>query len=521
VTASAGPPDSRPVVDYTGRDYDSLLQSMRAFAATKLPEWRDVANEADVGNVLLELFAHVGDVLAYFTDRVATESFLGTARTRRSVIEHLRLIGYRLGTAAPAAAELSMSVPESITSTVTVRRGDAFATKSRREAPSVRFEYTRPAPLTIDFSTVPAGADHRRTVTKIPVEQGRLFTEELVGIGDGTPDQRYRLVHPGLLLRPAGLAQQASPDVLLLGTLGAGPPEVWTLTETLAFSGAGDRHFVIDVDADDAATLVFGDRTFGAVPRAGERLTATYRTGGGRLGNVAAQTIRSIVDAPQLALLGAAVTNPAPASGGEERESIEHAVEHAPAVFRSLRRAVTAADYEALARDFKGVAKVRATATGWNRVILRVAPVGGGKVSDVLEAGLIGYFEDKRMLSQVIEVEDVDYVAILVTAQVLVRSYAVPADVVAAVQAVGAALLAEDVVDFGEEIYLSRFYELIQEVPGVEFVTITEFRRADVATPPVEPSGRIVLGPNEIPFIPADPDYAAGLKVVLVSGRAA
>ena len=54
--------------------------------------------------MLLELFAHIGDILSYYQDRVANESFLGTARTRRSVIEHLRLIGYELGTAAPAAA---------------------------------------------------------------------------------------------------------------------------------------------------------------------------------------------------------------------------------------------------------------------------------------------------------------------------------------------------------------------------------------------------------------------------------
>ena len=73
-----------------------------------------------------------------------------------------------------------------------------------------------------------------------------------------------------------------------------------------------------------------------------------------------AGTIQTIVGAPQLALLGASVTNPDPATGGAERESIEHAVQHAPAVFRSLKRAVTAADYEALALSFKGVGKVQA-----------------------------------------------------------------------------------------------------------------------------------------------------------------
>ena len=69
-----------PVVDYMARDYESLLQAMYALVPSKLPEWKDFANEADFGNVLLELFAQMGDILSYYQDRVANESFLGTAR---------------------------------------------------------------------------------------------------------------------------------------------------------------------------------------------------------------------------------------------------------------------------------------------------------------------------------------------------------------------------------------------------------------------------------------------------------
>src|SRR3954454_18290927 len=146
----------QPVIDYMARDYESLLAAMRDLIPRQLPEWRDFANEADFGNVLLELFAHIGDILSYYQDGVANESFLATARTRGSVIEHLRLIGYELGTAAPAAASLSLTVPGTVTATVTVNKGDAFATKSRRDGPSIVFEYARDTPLTIDFSTIAA-----------------------------------------------------------------------------------------------------------------------------------------------------------------------------------------------------------------------------------------------------------------------------------------------------------------------------------------------------------------------------
>ena len=87
----------------------------------------------------------MGDILSYYQDRVANESFLGTAQERRSVIQHLRLIGYTLSTAAPASATLTLSVPATVTDVITIRRGDAFATKGQKDKPSVRFEYTREA----------------------------------------------------------------------------------------------------------------------------------------------------------------------------------------------------------------------------------------------------------------------------------------------------------------------------------------------------------------------------------------
>jgi predicted phage baseplate assembly protein len=246
-------------------------------------------------------------------------------------------------------------------------------------------------------------------------------------------------------------------------------------------------------------------------------IQVTYRVGGGLSGNVTAGSIQTIVGAPQLALLGATVSNPNPASGGSDRESIESAVQHAPAVFRSLKRAVTAADYEALALSFKGVGKVQASGTGWNTVTLYVAPSGGGNVSDVLEANLKAYFEDKRMVSQIVEVQDVHYVHVFVTAEVGVQSYYVSAEVQAKVHQAAAALLAFDNVTFGQTIYLSNFYQAIETVPGVQFVNVTEFRREDQPAPAVASSGKVTLLPHEIPVPPDDVAYAAGVKVVITN----
>jgi uncharacterized phage protein gp47/JayE len=511
--------NSRMVIDYMARDAGSFLQSMRALIPEKLPEWTDYESEADFGNVLLELFAHMGDILSYYQDRVANESFLGTAQERRSVIQHLRLIGYTLSTSAPASATLTLSVPSTATDVITIDRGDAFATKAQKEQPSVRFEYTREQSLTINCATLPVDpATNRKFYAGVPVEEGRLIKEEILGTSPGTANQRYTLTHGKIILRSLGQGQTVNRDLILTTELGQTRDE-WTLRESLAFSREGQKDFTMEIDEEDRAAIIFGDGVLGAIPAPGATIKASYRVGGGSQGNVAPGTIQTIIDAPQLALLGAQIRNPSSATGGAERESIEHAVSHAPQVFRSRKRAVTARDYEALALDFKGVGKVLAEGTSWNVVTLFIAPAGGGHVSDVLQANLLAYFEDKRPISTIIEIEDVDYVPIYVTAVVGVKSYYRREDVKENVQQAVNKLLAFENVGFQQTVYLSKFYEAIEALDGVDFVNISEFRRQNQPSGSVVPSGKIELSSHEIPTMPNDePAYAGGLRVELEEG---
>jgi hypothetical protein len=530
--------NGRPVFDYMARDYDSLLQSMREQIPQVLPEWTDYESEADFGNVLLQLFAHMGDILSYYQDRIANESFLGTAQTRRSIIHHLRLIGYKLATAAPAAAKLTVRVPTDYSEEVVINKGDAFATPSEKDKPSIRFEYTGEQPVTIDFSNsahYETRTDPETNVTYkisrrdpenpdkdrcIPVEEGRLIQNEIIGESDGSPNQRFFPLHSGLILRSMGSDAFRTDMILTVGS----DSDLWHLRESLAFSQARQqdltqRDFTIEIDENDQAMILFGDGEFGAIPPSGAMIRATYRVGGGRRGNVSKGAINTIADAPQLAKIGAKVTNPEPATGGEERESIEHAVQHAPGVFRSRKRAVTQKDYEDLALDFRGVGKVRAKSTNWNIVKLYVAPQGGGRLNDVLIANLLAYFEDKRPLTTIIEIEDVDYVKIYVTAEIAVESYYDKEIVKEKVLMEAGKLLASENVDFGQVIYLSKFYEAIEAIDGVAYVTIIEFGRERNE---LVQEGKIELKPGEIPRIPGtspgdseeDATYGRGVKVI-------
>ena len=373
--------------------------------------------------------------------------------------------------------------------------------------PGLRYWRFGPDPFDPALRDAPGG---------VPVEEGRLIANERLGTSDGTPNQRFPLAHPRLILRPIGQGQSRSQDLILLVEHGS-TVERWNRRESLAFSRTGtlsgelepQNDFVVKVDEDDRATVIFGDGQFGAIPPRDAVIKATYRIGGGTAGNVAARAITTIVNAPPLALLAAKIVNVKPATGGAERESIEHAVLQAPSVFRARKRAVTQGDYEALARSFRGVGKVRAEATHWNSVTLYVAPEGGGQVSDTLRANLLAYFEDKRPITTRMEIAGADYAPIYLIVRIGTESYYDPENVKARVLAAAGRILAFDNVDFGQTIYLSKFYEAIESVEGVRDVFISQFTRDSTKPDEIETNGQIKLGPNEIPQLPE-----AGIRVV-------
>ena len=85
-----------------------------------------------------------------------------------------------------------------------------------------------------------------------------------------------------------------------------------------------------DYDGDAGDTLRFGDSVFGAVPLPGSTFTALYRSGGGLIGNVAADSITSMDPNVASAAGVIRVTNPMPATGGADPQPLDSVRNLAP-----------------------------------------------------------------------------------------------------------------------------------------------------------------------------------------------
>lgn len=132
----------------------------------------------------------------------------------------------------------------------------------------------------------------------------------------------------------------------------------WREVDTLAGQRPDARVFALDA----AAGIVrFGDQREGMAPPPGVRniVVRAYATTLGAAGNVGAGEIGTAVS-PLAGIQG--VSNPLPATGGADAETVDAAVARGPATVKARGRAVTAGDVALLATEAEGADIVRAFA---------------------------------------------------------------------------------------------------------------------------------------------------------------
>jgi hypothetical protein len=352
-----------PSVDYTDKDFDALRARLNALTRSVFPDWSD-HSVAGFGNQLMEMFAFVGDVLGFYLDAHARESRLSTATQRKNVIALARMLGYTLHGARAATAEVRFTLARPPIADVRIPAGTVVRTQEVTDP--VRFQL-------LDDVLIRAGQEPPSATGMVEHSQSHIQFVDARGLA-------YLDIQLDRAPYLDGSAQVSTPGgsfVEVTSLLGSGP---------------NDRHFMVLVDQNDRATIRFGNGVSGAPPAGTVQIR--YKTGGGASGNV---------DAGRLVVLeGAftdvhgrpvqvAVSNPEPATGGTERQTIASAKLLAPESLRAPTRTVTREDFEINARRLPGVARALMLTSNQdptiaeNSGILYVIPTGGGLPTPALK----------------------------------------------------------------------------------------------------------------------------------------
>jgi predicted phage baseplate assembly protein len=201
---------------------DFLASMIAALTDADRPGLADLGtrDRDDFSIALLDAWAVAADVLAFYNERLANESYLRTARERISLQELGRLIGYRLrpGVAAETYVAFALEPPPEV---------PAAASKDPGSAPPATPETVTLEPGT-RLQSIPGPGEKPQTFETVEEIEARpewnaMPPTQTKAFAPGSGDTEAHFAGAGLDLKPG--------DVLLFGT--GSPPLLRTLTSVV------------------------------------------------------------------------------------------------------------------------------------------------------------------------------------------------------------------------------------------------------------------------------------------------
>ncbi|MHC4095302.1 MAG: putative baseplate assembly protein [Planctomycetota bacterium] len=299
------------------------------------------------------------------------------------------------------------------------------------------------------------------------VTHGETISNEILGNGDASQSfQEFSLKKSPTTFVPSTTAPTGAQNTLEVRIGGV----LWKEAGSLYGQKADDEIYITRVDDEAKMTVRFGDGETGArLPTGQDNVVAKYRQGLGGEGNVAANSITTLLDRPTGLK---SVTNPEKAKGGTDPESLQDARKNAPNTVRTFERAISLRDYEDLARSYTGIAKAKAVKVFKNEnemVQLTIAGEKGQKidVASPTYENFLAFLDLHRDINHLVHVKSHDNKYLTVKAIIEVDPTYLTENVISTVKKAVLRFFDFDNLQLGQGIHLSDIYAVIQAVDGV------------------------------------------------------
>jgi hypothetical protein len=369
------------------RTFAQLLEESLQRIPVSCPEWTDFS-VGDPGMALVEVFAYLTETMIYRLNRLPEKAY----------VAFLRLLGVTLLPPEPATVTLQFRLSRAADKPVEIPRGTRVSV-SRAESGSQPPVFVVPSVVVI-----PAGKNEVEALAY----HCDLVDAELAGQSKGIGGFSVRVARPPIVHTGDELdlvvAVESTREELDERTpareFGGKLYRVWREVENFSQLGADAYVYVADRVTgtisfapvvrlrDQNGSLQEVPRALAEVPAAGREIRVWYRRGGGYQGNVAANTLTVLKDP----IPGISVNNPAAAVGGRDAETVENALLRGPQELHSLQRAVTARDFELVARRFGAVSRAHA---------FTKAGLWSYSAPGTVEVVLVPFLEEKKRAGQI------------------------------------------------------------------------------------------------------------------------
>lgn len=411
-------------------------------------------SEGNILIIILSLFAAIAEVLHYYVDNMARETFLSTARRYDSVVKHGALVDYHARAAIAATVDVILSrsiTGNSIGAKLTIPQGTLFTDQSGNSWLSAR-DVTW-------YSNV--------TTCKVPIIQHEKYTTSALNNMVIPTGDRVQL---NLGTLPNGKYYEHGSMSLQIGG------ESWVLVETFAKSKPTDKHFMVSVDESLNPYIMFGDGTFGKKPAAGAKITNVvfYLTNGSQ-GNVKSNTITSVPSVISSSITDATVSNAYDAGGGSNYENFTMLKEHIPLSVKTLGVAITKEDFESLTMLVDGVNKAKADYECGRKLTVYISPDGGAVASSELISRVYNLLSQRAPMTTWLKVKSAGKVQIILEMDVTGKKSYKTAEIQTQILTALYNAYSPEQAEIGGSVRVSDIYALIDNLSTVDYLHLTKF----------------------------------------------
>lgn len=411
-------------------------------------------SEGNILIIILSLFAAIAEVLHYYVDNMARETFLSTARRYDSVVKHGALVDYHARAAIAATVDVILSrsiTGNSIGAKLTIPQGTLFTDQSGNSWLSAR-DVTW-------YSNV--------TTCKVPIIQHEKYTTSALNNMVIPTGDRVQL---NLGTLPNGKYYEHGSMSLQIGG------ESWVLVETFAKSKSTDKHFMVSVDESLNPYIMFGDGTFGKKPAAGAKITNVvfYLTNGSQ-GNVKSNTITSVPSVISSSITDATVSNAYDAGGGSNYENFTMLKEHIPLSVKTLGVAITKEDFESLTMLVDGVNKAKADYECGRKLTVYISPDGGAVASSELISRVYNLLSQRAPMTTWLKVKSAGKVQIILEMDVTGKKSYKTAEIQTQILTALYNAYSPEQAEIGGSVRVSDIYALIDNLSTVDYLHLTKF----------------------------------------------
>lgn len=436
---------SNPWLNPFQRSYNQIKSKLIENLKVQVPELTDFS-EGNIFVLLISLYAAIAEVLHYYIDNMARESFFTSARRYSSLVKHAKLVDYHSHAGIPSTVDLLISRLDNtiVSSDISIPIGTIFTDSVGHEWVSTK---------SVVWMANSYGVN-------VPVEQKKLVSNVSLGIIPGSNSYiELNNIESGLFYVEGSM-------VLTIGG------NTWQLVETFAYSGPTDKHFKIELNESRVPCIIFGDGVNGAIPSSGASVVGSYYVTYGVNGNVEAGSINSVPDVISKAISNGVCTNPYDSCGGSNYESFDQMKFRVPLSIKTLGVAITKEDYEAVVRLTPGVDKAYVNYICGKYLEIYITPYGGGVASQALKDKALLNVLSKKVITTKINILSVDIVDINITATITGKKSYRSADISNQVKKALIDNYGYSNSDIGKPVRISDLYALIDNLSMVDYLSI-------------------------------------------------